>query len=148
MKTQISILFLGLAISFSACKKKKADPLAPVSETNETAPTKSTVLKKGSFSSYEHSLAGDAVFIKDSTGNTILRLEKFTMTSGPDVDVLLSKTSSYSSSNVIKIADLNASYSNNALNFDFDDKIDLTVYKHVIIWCAQANVSFGDSEPK
>jgi hypothetical protein len=140
---------LGFVVSISACKKKKTEePVAPVVQTNDVTPAKSVVLKKGTFSSYDHSLGGEAHIVKDSTGNVILRLEKFTMTSGPDVDLLLSKTSSYSSSNVIKIADLDGSYSNNALNIDIDDKIDLGIYKHVIVYCAKFSVSFGDAEPK
>ena len=149
MKKQIVILVWGSLLAFSACKKKKEEPVAPVSEMNDTAPAKSTDLKRGSFSSYAHSLAGDAVIVKDSTGNIILRLEKYTMTSGPDVDLVFSKTANYSSSSVIKIADLNSSYSNNSLNFDFDEKtIDHSVYKYVIVYCVQFTQQFGEAEPK
>ena len=70
------------------------------------------------------------------------------MTSGPDVDVFLSKSSAYSSSNVIKIAHLPNDYVNATVNIDIDDKTDLASYKYVLIWCTKFSVSFGYAELK
>jgi hypothetical protein len=146
-------IFLALCVSLSllACKKKmQEEPSTGIVNmgSNTPPPVAAVVLRQGTFSSYDHGLAGVAKIIKDSTNNVILRLENFSMTEGPDVDLLLSKTSSYSSSNVIKVADLNGAYTNFALNVDIDDNIDLSVYKHIIVWCAKFSVSFGDTEPK
>lgn len=110
-------------------------------------PIKET-LKTGIFEGYAHSLAGNVRVIKDTTGNVILRLEQYTMTPGPDVILYLSKSSSYSSNNVIKIDNLPYGYSNATRNVDIANDFDLNTYKYVLVWCASANQLFGYSELK
>ena len=109
---------------------------------------KKETLKTGTFESYAHSLSGNVAVIKDTTGNVILRLENYTMTAGPDVDVYLSKTSSYSQSNIIKIDHLLDGYSNGTRNIDIANNSDLATYKYVLVWCVAFNQLFGYAELK
>lgn len=125
--------------SNSGTTKTGGDPL--------TIPMKET-LKTGTFEGFAHSLAGNVTVIKDTTGNVILRLENYTMTPGPDVDVYLSKTSSYSRSNIIKIDHLIDGYENGTRNIDIANDSDLSTYKYVLVWCVKFDQLFGYAELK
>jgi hypothetical protein len=131
------ILFAGLM----ACKKEKVETkVINDMVTNAISDT----LGAGDFAGQQHSLSGRAILYKDNTGNHILRLENFNMTSAPDADVLLSKTENYNSSNVIKVLDFGTSnYSNSAINIDVAEDINFTEYPYVIVWCTQYSAYFG-----
>jgi len=154
MKTPYAFSIIISLMVFSSCiARNKKEDVAPVSNQTKTTETPLVVppkqtLKTGTFTGYDHSLAGKVTVIKDTTSNIILRLENYTMTEGPDVDVYLSKTSSYSSSNVVKIAHLDIGYSNSTENIDIDNSIDLATYKYVIVWCNKYSVLFGYTELK
>lgn len=136
------MIVLILAFGMMACKKEKEETkmindviAAPASDT----------LGSGNFIGQQHSLSGKAVLYKDTTDNYILRLEDFNLTSAPDPDVLLSKTSTYSAGNVINVSSLaqNTNYTNSSINIDVDNAINFAEYKYVIIWCTQYSAYFG-----
>lgn len=124
-----------------SCKKKEDDP-EPAQQVTQTVTESSQTLKTGVFTGYDHNLAGKASIVKDG-GNHILRLTEYNMTSGPDVDLLLSKSASYSAANVVKISDLNGSYTNSDINFTLPSSLDWAQYPYVIVWCQQFSVNFG-----
>jgi hypothetical protein len=141
MKTNFilfSLIILGVTFS---CKKKEEDA-GPTQQVMEDVPVTSDTLKKGTFTGYDHGLAGKSFILKDGS-NKILRLTEFSMTPAPDADVYLSKGTSYSAGNVIKIADLTSGYTNSSLNFTIPPTVDYTQYPYVIVWCTQYSVNFG-----
>jgi hypothetical protein len=153
-KTLIYSLFAFSFLFLSCIKRDKMmEPKTSNSVMTKTGddmlviPKKET-LKTGTFESYAHSLSGNVTVIKDTTGNVILRLENYTMTPGPDVDVYLSKTSSYSKSNVFKIDHLVDGYSNATRNIDIANDSDLATYKYVLVWCVAFDQLFGYAELK
>ncbi len=141
MKKIILMIFV-LATGTIACKKAKDETKmvndiigSPVTDT----------IGQGNFIGQQHDLSGKALLYKDNSNNYILRLENFNLTSAPDPDVLLSKTSTYSAGNVINVTGLsqNTNYSNSSINIDVDNTINFTEYKYVIIWCTQYSAYFG-----
>ncbi len=143
MKRYILITII-LTTGILACKKEKVETktindivVTPISDT----------LGKGDFTGQQHNLSGKTILYKDNTGNNILRLENFNMTAAPDAHVFLSKTSTYSSGNVMKIFDFtqNADYTNSAININVATNVDFTQYKYVIVWCTQYSAFFGSA---
>ena len=139
---KLLIIIIAVAFGTISCKKEKEETkmvndvlVSPVKE----------IIGQGDFVGSQHSLAGKAVLIKDNTNNYILRLENFNMTSAPDADVLLSKTSTYSAGNVINVSGLgkDVNYTNSSINIDVDNSINFAEYKYVIIWCTQFSAYFG-----
>jgi hypothetical protein len=137
---KITFLVLIILNTLSSCKKKE-DP-APAVQITQSISNSAIILRKGVFTGYEHNLSGKAFIVKDGNKH-ILRLSEYNMTSGPNVDVLLSKSASYSASNVVKISDLNGSYTNSAINFELSPSLTWADYPYVIVWCADFNVNFG-----
>jgi hypothetical protein len=111
-------------------------------------PQSSQVSKTGMFVSFEHSLAGNCSLYTDLNNNRVIRLENFTMTMGPDVYVLVSKSNNYSKANVLTIAKLSESYNATALNIALDSAINLDEYKFVLVYCVQFHSLFGYTELK
>ena len=138
----LSIVIVVIAFVTAACKKEKEE----TKMVNDviTAPASDT-LGSGNFIGQQHGLSGKAILYKDNTDNYILRLEDFNLTSAPDPDVLLSKTSTYSGGNVINVSGLaqNTNYTNSSINIDVDNAINFAEYKYVIIWCTQYSAYFG-----
>jgi hypothetical protein len=139
MKNSSLFLILVALFLFVSCKKKKDEVEVMVNDRLEVEET----LARGNFSGYQHELSGKAVLVKDTSGNTILRLEDFNMTEGPDVYVYLSRNSTYSSGNVIEVRNLTSGYINSNLNIDIDNSIDHSDYKYVLVYCYQFSALFG-----
>ena len=140
------LLFVSLVllVGMAGCKKEKKDEMQDKTNDVVTTPVSDTI-GKGDFVGVDHNLSGKAILYKDASNNYFLRLENFTMTAAPDADILLSKTSAYNASSVIKVSDLaqNTNYTNSNINIDVDDAIDFTQYKYVIVWCQQHSAYFG-----
>lgn len=151
MKSITSLIFV--IIILASCSKQ-GDP-APVNPEvlqdpveSVDPPVNAMASLMGVFSSYAHSLAGNAVVYTDEQGNRTLRLENYTMTEGPDVYVFLSKTNNYSQANTIGISKLKNSFNDSALHLSVDPQIDLHTHKFVLIYCVQYNSLFGYAELK
>lgn len=112
------------------------------------APANSIATTMGPFTSFAHGLMGKAVIYTDAQGIRTLRFENFTMTPGPDVYVLFSKTNNYSQANTIAISILKEGYSNTNLSFEVDKSIDIDTHKFVLVYCVQYSSLFGYSELK
>lgn len=138
-----TFLLLLIICALFSCKKKE-DP-APAQQVTQPISNTAETVKKGDFIGYQHNLSGKAFIIKEGT-KYILRFTEYNMTSGPNVDVLLSKSASYSANNVVKISDIDGSFNNSSINFDLAPSLIWQDYPYVIIWCTDYNVNFGSAQ--
>jgi hypothetical protein len=148
-----SVVLISMMIIFSSCTSSE-DP-QPIDDDNLIVPEEggdvpmnATATSMGTFSSFAHGLSGNAVLYVQDQGKRTLRLENFSMTEGPDVYVLFSKTNNYSEANTIAISRLKSGYSNTSLNFELNDTLDLSTHKFVLVYCVQFSSLFGYSELK
>jgi hypothetical protein len=148
---QFCFLFVSLVLVLATSCTSEDDP-QPVNgdlqdpQVGADVPANSTVQTMGTFTSYAHGLSGKAVLYIDDQGKHTLRLENFTMSSGPDVYVLFSKTNNYSEANTVAIATLKDGYSNENLNINVPSSVDLGTHKFVLVYCLQFHSLFGFSE--
>ncbi len=148
-KILLITLLVGLTSSVIISCKKKEDPGPTTMVTSAPPSADSDTIGEGNFTSYDHSLGGSSILYKD--GNPAvkkLRLYNFNMTAGPDVHVYLSKTSSYSASNVIEITKLTTGYTNSSITFDVTSTNYTSDHKYVLVYCVQYSSLFGYTELK
>ena len=89
-----------------------------------------------------HDAQGDAFTIPLEDNSSILRLENFKSTNGPDLYVYLSTNDN--ASEFINLGELKANNGNQ--NYDIPDDADLSKYNKVLIWCKAFGVLFGSAE--
>ena len=89
-----------------------------------------------------HDAQGDAFTIPLEDNSTILRLENFKSTNGPDLYVYLSTDDN--ASDFVNLGTLKASSGNQ--NYEIPDDTDLSKYNKVLIWCKAFGVLFGSAE--
>ena len=89
-----------------------------------------------------HDAQGDAYTIPLEDGSTVLRLENFQSTNGPDLFVYLSTDEN--ASEFINLGELKANKGNQ--NYEIPDDTDLSKYNKVLIWCKSFSVLFGSAE--
>ena len=89
-----------------------------------------------------HDAQGDAYTIPLEDGSTVLRLENFQSTNGPDLFVYLSTDEN--ASEFINLGELKANKRNQ--NYEIPDDVDLSKYNKVLIWCKSFSVLFGSAE--
>jgi hypothetical protein len=148
---KILVTMMALAtVCFFTCKKKETTAMAgPSMMVNTSSPSHvSDTIGKGTFTSYDHGLGGNAILYKDSSGNKTLQLYNFNMTAGPDVHLYLSTTSSYSSSNIIELSHFTTGYNNSSINFPVTSTSYGSNYKYVLVYCVQYSSLFGYAELK
>ncbi|MCZ8196766.1 MAG: DM13 domain-containing protein [Flavobacterium sp.] len=121
-----------LVVLLSSCS-------SDVDNANATiTPTPTASLYKGSFVSAVHPTSGIAAI---NTDKTMLTFTSFMSDNGPNLDIYLVSDLSNVNAAFINLGDikgLNGSYS-----YDLPANIDITVYKHVVVWCSDFNVNFG-----
>ncbi len=89
-----------------------------------------------------HDAQGDAYTIPLEDGSTVLRLENFQSTNGPDLFVYLSTDEN--ASEFVNLGELKANKGNQ--NYEIPDDTDLSKYNKVLIWCKSFSVLFGSAE--
>ena len=89
-----------------------------------------------------HDAQGDAYTIPLEDGSTVLRLENFQSTNGPDLFVYLSTDDD--ASEFINLGELKANKGNQ--NYKIPNDVDLSKYNNVLIWCKSFSVLFGSAE--
>ncbi|MGY5148061.1 MAG: DM13 domain-containing protein [Candidatus Nitrosopumilus sp. bin_7KS] len=89
-----------------------------------------------------HDAQGDAYTIPLENESTILRLENFESTNGPDLFVYLATDDK--ASDFVNLGDLKANRGNQ--NYEIPDGTDLSKYNKVLIWCKAFGVLFGSAE--
>jgi hypothetical protein len=107
----------------------------------------STKIRTGSFIGAGdgfHNAEGLSKIIPLGDGSTILRLENFKSTNGPNVHVYLSTDKT--ASNFIDLGRLKANNGNQ--NYNIPNGTDLAKYSMVLIWCKDFSVLFGSAELK
>jgi hypothetical protein len=147
----MKLLQLILIVSLFAFSCRSEDEMAQAGMDNmvmNMSPANAVQHGMGTFTSYAHNLAGKAVFLTDDAGKSLIRLEDFTMTVGPDVYVFVSKSNNYSQANVIEVAKLTSGYVDSDINFDFSSSAYTSDYKFVLVYCVQFNSLFGFAELK
>jgi Electron transfer DM13 len=102
------------------------------------------VLASGSFVDSEHPTKGLAEIVTQN-GKKYLRLNKaFKSEEGPDVFVLLHREDSpkkYGKSDYVSLGRLQKTRGKQL--YRISDKVDITEFKSVVIWCRQFNATFG-----
>ncbi len=143
-----SIVVIAL-LATTGCKKKDKETMStgPTETINQPQTTASDTIGKGTFSSFEHGLGGNALLYNEKGGGKVLRFTNFNMTPGPDVYVYLSKSNNYSSSNVITLMKLTSGYSNSSINFTVPSDYT-SEYKYALVYCVQYKSLFGYAELK
>ena len=89
-----------------------------------------------------HDAKGDARTIPLKDASTVLRLENFKATNGPDLYVYLSADEG--ASDFVNLGKLKASSGNH--NYVIPDDTDLDKYNKVLVWCKAFSVLFGSAE--
>jgi hypothetical protein len=107
------------------------------------------VLASGTFVDGEHATAGTALILQLPDGSRFVRLEGFSTSDGPDVDVALSDQSAggewgkYDDGRYVGLGDLKGTDGNQ--NYPIPADVDLTGLTSVVIWCDRFNVAFGSA---
>jgi hypothetical protein len=89
-----------------------------------------------------HNVDGIAKILTLVDGSTILRLENFKSTNGPDLHVYLSTDKM--ASNFMDLGRLKGNIGNQ--NYEVPVDIDLSKYNNVLIWCKAFSVLFGNAQ--
>ena len=89
-----------------------------------------------------HDAQGTAKTIPLENGNSVLRLEDFKSTNGPDLYVYLATDDR--ASEFVNLGSLKANNGNQ--NYDIPADTDLTKYDNVLIWCQAFGVLFGSAD--
>ncbi len=89
-----------------------------------------------------HTAQGIAKVISLDDGTSVLRLEDFKSTNGPDLYVYLATDEK--ATDFVNLGRLKANNGNQ--NYDIPDGTDLSKYDSVLIWCKQFSVLFGNAE--
>jgi hypothetical protein len=91
-----------------------------------------------------HNAEGLAKVIPLGDKSTVIRLENFKSTNGPNVHLYLSTDKA--ASNFIDLGRLKANNGNQ--NYNIPDRTDLSKYDMVLIWCKDFSVLFGSAQLK
>jgi Electron transfer DM13 len=91
-----------------------------------------------------HNAEGLAKIIPLGDGSTVIRLENFKSTNGPNVHLYLSTDKT--ASNFLDLGRLKANNGNQ--NYNIPDGTDLAKYNMALIWCKDFSVLFGSAELK
>lgn len=90
-----------------------------------------------------HKGSGEARIIKDVMGHSLVRLQNFKVTNGPDLYVYLSKSDN-PKENIGEFVDLGRLKGNQgSQNYEIPQGVDLSEYKSIIIWCKAFSVLFS-----
>lgn len=89
-----------------------------------------------------HSASGTARILNLEDGSTVLRLEDFKVTNGPDLFVYLS--TDRNASEYVDLGMLKANSGNQ--NYELPEGTDLSKYDNAIIWCKSFSVYFGGAQ--
>ena len=121
---------------------------SPSTADPSTAAVEPVALATGTFVDGEHATSGTATIFRLPDGSRVLRLENFSTSDGPDVDVALSDQSAggddwgkYDDGRYVGLGDLKGTDGNQ--NYAIPDDVDLAGLTSVVIWCDRFNVAFG-----
>lgn len=114
---------------------------APAQEP-EGAPAQDKLLGGGDFEGADgHDAQGKASLIELADGGQVLTFDDFEVTQGPDLRVYLVRGDSVSGDNFIDLGSLKAE--KGRFQYELDDKVDVSEYTHVVVWCRAFSTAFG-----
>lgn len=122
-------------------------PTPTAAQPTPSAPPAIDVLAEGRFIDAEHPTSGTARVIQLADGSRYLRLEGFSTSDGPDVDVWLTDQPAggdwhrYDDGFHASLGDLKGTDGNQ--NYPIPDGVDLSRLRSVAIWCDRFDVAFG-----
>ncbi|MBZ0288745.1 MAG: DM13 domain-containing protein [Anaerolineae bacterium] len=123
-----------------------ADTTPEVESAPTDTPAEPAVIAQGSFITIDTVHNGDGTAtIYEVDGQRVLRLEDFRVTNGPDLYVVLSKTTPTTifagvGEDMINLGRLKGNVGNQ--NYDIPADVDLSQYASVVIYCVQFSVVF------
>ncbi len=128
-----------------------AAPSASAPEPQDTpAATEPAVLAKGTFVDGEHSTTGTASVLQLPDGSRYVRLEGFSTSDGPDVQVWVTDQQAggddwgkYDDGRYVELGTLKGTDGNQ--NYQVPADADLDGLTSVVIWCDRFNVAFGSA---
>jgi hypothetical protein len=133
----------------------KAPPTISGERSSSPAPTRTTVLSKGTLITHEHDTSGTVSIVRLPDGSRILRLEDLDTSDGPDLEVWLSDAKVVQGRAGWHVFDDGLAKSLGQLkgnkgsqNYAIPQEVDLKDFTSVSIWCNRFNVSFGAAELK
>lgn len=143
-----SVVDEPLPVAATAQSTPAAGPSA-TAPTPGTTPTASVrVLGEGGFVDAEHATSGTARVLALADGTRVLRLEDFSTSDGPDVDVWLTDQPAggddwrrYDDGRHVALGDLKGTDGNQ--NYVIPADADLAGLTSVVIWCDRFDVAFG-----
>lgn len=109
----------------------------------EIPPEGARAVAKGNFAMYAQEIKGEALLMK-SSGRTIIRLNNFETTNGPNLHVYL--TTELSNKKFADLGSLRATKGN--MNYPVSSSLDTSIYHYVLIWDKDFNVLFGWADLK
>jgi hypothetical protein len=125
---------------------------APAAETHHDATADGSpaprleVVRSGSFRRLEHATTGKVNVLRRPGGSLVLRLERLSTSSGPDLRVYLSRVPASSDLHACRtgFVDLGALKGNRgSQNYAIPAGTDLSGVKSAVIWCRRFVVGFG-----
>lgn len=143
----VALAVAGTALLVAALVLFEPWRLITRSTVDEAAPAASQVLGEGRFVDAEHATSGTARIVELADGSRSLRLEGFSTSDGPDVDVWLTDQPaggdwhSYDDGVHVALGDLKATDGNQ--NYAIPAGVDLSRLTSVVIWCDRFDVAFG-----
>jgi len=118
--------------------------------TPSAAPATPRVIGQGRFVDGEHATSGTARVLELADGTSVLRLEGFSTSDGPDVVVWLTDQPAggddwhrYDDGRFVALGDLKATDGNQ--NYAVPVGTDLSGLTSVVIWCDRFDVAFGSA---
>jgi hypothetical protein len=118
--------------------------LAGAAQAQEKA---AKVLAKGEFHNADKTGSGTAKLYQLADGKRVLRLTSFSVENGPDLHVRLiaaddaKDTKSVEKTDHVELGKLKGN--KGSQNYDVPEKVDLSKYKVVSIWCNRFSVNFA-----
>jgi len=121
---------------------------AAVGEPGPTPPVQPMALASGAFVDGEHATSGTASILQLPDGSRYVRLENFSTSDGPDVQVWLTDKAAggsdwgkYDDGVHLSLGELKATDGNQ--NYPIPADANLSAFTSVVIWCDRFNVAFG-----
>ena len=121
---------------------------ATAGEPGPTPPVEPMALATGAFVDGEHGTSGTASILQLPDGSRYVRLENFSTSDGPDVQVWLSDKAAggsdwgkYDDGVHLSLGELKATAGNQ--NYRIPADANLSAFSSVVIWCDRVNVAFG-----
>ena len=115
--------------------------------TTQAQQPRPKVLAKGKFHDADKAGKGTATVYKLANGKRVLRLSNFATDNGPDLHVRLiaaddaKDTASVAKTDHVELGKLKGN--KGSQNYDVPEKVDLSKYKVVSIWCNRFSVNFA-----